>query len=81
MPKLEEILINLKLTLQAIATGPINIQELAQKAGLNYNSASRWAEALEQQGFITKTLEPGPPRQVLLKITPKGECLPKCLTQ
>ncbi|MCE4600926.1 MAG: MarR family transcriptional regulator [Desulfurococcales archaeon] len=81
MPRLEETLSNLKLTLEAIAAGPINIQELANKTGLNYNAASRWAEALERLGFITKTLEPGPPRQALLKITQKGECILKCLNQ
>lgn len=81
MPDIAEILDfthNLLKTLYK--EGPSNQAQLAQKLAANKNRLYRFVQILEQRGLIIKTIDPGPPRQTIITLTPKGKCIAQCLT-
>ncbi len=80
MVSLDEAINRLRLILTALHQKPMNIQELSRVAGLNYNATYRWVETLARQGLLTKQIDPGPPRQLIITLTPTGKCLAQCLT-
>lgn len=54
------------------AFAPLSVNELAQKANLNKAQASRSAQALVEQGLVSKTSSPSDGRGVMLRLTPAG---------
>ena len=80
MPTLEEVLDGVIVILKILLEKPLNQTEIAMKTGMNKNRIGRMIEALAQRGLVEKTVDPGPPRQTIIKLTLQGECLAKCLT-
>ena len=78
MPEIGEVLDLTILILKTLNQGPHNITELAQKLGTNRNKITRYIQALEQRKLIQKQLQPGPPREVILTLTPKAKCILQC---
>ena len=79
--ELEETLDRILIILKAIKDQPLSQSDLARKTAINYNTLRRLIEVLENKKLVTKTIDPGPPRQVIIKPTPKGQCIIQCLTQ
>ena len=81
MPDIAEILDFTHNILKTLyREGPLNQAQLAQKLAANKNRLYRFIQILEQRGLIIKTVDPGPPRQTIIRLTPQGQCLAKCLT-
>ncbi len=59
--------------------GSMNQTHLAELTGSNKNKISRYIEALVHRGLIEKVIDPGPPRQALVKLTNHGKCIVACL--
>jgi DNA-binding MarR family transcriptional regulator len=51
---------------------PVSVKALAEKANLNKGQASRAAQALVDQGLVSKADHPGDGRGVVLTLTPTG---------
>ena len=53
-------------------TGPVSVQEFADKMGLEKTWASRLAVRLEKRGVLKRAAHPEDGRSWLLELTPKG---------
>jgi len=60
-------------------SGPVNQTQLAQLVGAHKNKIGRYVEALAARGLVEKRLEPGPPRQTVVSLTKRGECIVSCI--
>jgi len=62
-------------------SGPVNQAKLAQLTGSNKNKIGRYVEALAARGLVEKRLDPGPPRQTVIALTRRGECVLSCVEE
>ena len=70
------------LVLRTLAEkGPLNQTQLAQLTGSNKNKIGRYVEALAARGLVEKRLDPGPPRQTVVALTPRGACVLSCFKE
>ncbi len=51
---------------------PVSVKDLAERANLDKGQASRAAQALVEQGLVSKQVSPHDNRAVLLALTPTG---------
>jgi len=51
---------------------PVSVKDLAERANLDKGQASRAAQALVEQGLVSKQVSPHDSRAVLLALTPAG---------
>ena len=79
--KLEETILKTLKTIQLLSTKPMNITELSQHLRQSYPATLNLIDALERTGLIKKEVNPGPPRQIIIKLTKLSQCLAKCLNE
>ena len=52
--------------------GPVRLSELAWRMGVDVSTACRQVQALEQDGLVTRTVDPGDRRATLLRLSEEG---------
>lgn len=60
-----------------VRLGPIGLNQLATELFVDKSTASRLVAALEEKGYISRTVDPDDRRAVLLEVTPAGRELQK----
>jgi len=52
--------------------GPVRLSELAYRMGVDVSTACRQVQALEQEGLVTRAVDPGDRRATLLRLSEEG---------
>jgi DNA-binding MarR family transcriptional regulator len=52
--------------------GPVRLSELAYRMGVDVSTACRQVQGLEQDGLVTRTVDPGDRRATLLRLSDEG---------